>query len=182
MRLLEERLGIRLLARTTRNVSPTEAGERLMRPSHHISRPSVPAWRRWVTCATAQLERYESHARMIPWRPSSVRGLPDSGRIPDITLEFYGLRVVEQRSMRASGSEAPSKDMVAVRVGRDWRLVVVGSPDYREVSEAEEACRHYAPPLHPHPTSPKRCHLCVEFEEKARNSPCAATGRWSSTA
>ncbi|MGV2481201.1 UNVERIFIED_CONTAM: LysR family transcriptional regulator, partial [Salmonella enterica subsp. enterica serovar Weltevreden] len=54
---------------------------------------------------------------------------------PDITLEFYVdygfTNVVEQRfDAGIRLGEALSKDMIAVRVGPDWRLVVVGSPGY----------------------------------------------------
>lgn len=138
MRLLEERLGIRLLARTTRNVSPTEAGERLMRsiaPHFEAIGASVealgdlrdrPAGTLRISCTDDSMETVI--------RPRLAGFLAE---YPDITLEFYVdygfTNVVEQRfDAGIRLGEALSKDMIAVRVGPDWRLVVVGSPDYFE--------------------------------------------------
>lgn len=136
MRLLEERLGIRLLARTTRNVSPTEAGERLMRsiaPHFEAIGASVealgdlrdrPAGTLRISCTDDSMETII--------RPRLAGFLAE---YPDITLEFYVdygfTNVVEQRfDAGIRLGEALSKDMIAVRVGPDWRLVVVGSPDH----------------------------------------------------
>lgn len=138
MRLLEERLGIRLLARTTRNVSLTEAGERLMRsiaPHFEAIVASVealgdlrdrPAGTLRISCTDDSMETIV--------RPRLAGFLAE---YPDITLEFYVdygfTNVVEQRfDAGIRLGEALSKDMIAVRVGPDWRLVVVGSPDYFE--------------------------------------------------
>ncbi|WP_457319731.1 LysR family transcriptional regulator [Stenotrophomonas sp. P5_B8] len=136
MRLLEERLGIRILARTTRNVSPTEAGERLMHsiaPHFEAIGASVealgelrdrPAGTLRISCTDDSLETII--------RPRLAGFLAE---YPDITLEFYVdygfTNVVEQRfDAGIRLGEALSKDMIAVRVGPDWRLVVVGSPHY----------------------------------------------------
>lgn len=168
MRLLEERLGIRLLARTTRNVSPTEAGERLMRsiaPHFEAIGASVealgdlrdrPAGTLRISCTDDSMETII--------RPRLAGFLAE---YPDITLEFYVdygfTNVVEQRfDAGIRLGEALSKDMIAVRVGPDWRLVVVGSPDYFET--------------HPKPRKPADItrHRCVNI----RHRPSGAIYAW----
>jgi len=136
MRTLEERLGVRLLARTTRNVAPTEAGERLM----HAIAPlfeqitaevealgelrNKPQGRIRITCTDDQIE--------LCLRPMLAQFLRD---YPDITLELYVdygfTNVVEERfDAGIRLGEAIEKDMIAVRISPDWRLVVVGTPGY----------------------------------------------------
>ncbi|MDY0954108.1 LysR family transcriptional regulator [Stenotrophomonas rhizophila] len=168
MRLLEERLGIRLLARTTRNVSPTEAGERLMRsiaPHFEAIGASVealgdlrdrPAGTLRISCTDDSMETII--------RPRLAGFLAE---YPDITLEFYVdygfTNVVEQRfDAGIRLGEALSKDMIAVRVGPDWRLVVVASPDYFE--------------KHPKPRKPADImqHRCVHI----RHRPNGAIYAW----
>ncbi|MCF5092331.1 LysR family transcriptional regulator [Stenotrophomonas sp. PA-6-5C] len=175
MRLLEERLGIRLLARTTRNVCPTEAGERLMRsiaPHFEAIGASVealgdlrdrPAGTLRISCTDDSMETII--------RPRLAGFLAE---YPDITLEFYVdygfTNVVEQRfDAGIRLGEALSKDMIAVRVGPDWRLVVVGSPDYFQ---------KHAKPRKPADITQHRCvHIrhrpngaiyAWEFEEKGK--------------
>ncbi len=136
IRGLEERLGIRLLARTTRNVSPTEAGERLMQsiaPLFEQIQEEVEALSELrdkpkgtirITCTDDQIE--------LCLRPKLSKFLQE---YPDITLELYVdygfTNVVEARfDAGIRLGEAISKDMIAVRIGPDWRLIVVGSPAY----------------------------------------------------
>lgn len=136
MRTLEERLGIRLLARTTRNVSPTEAGERLIRsiaPLFDQIATEVealgelrdkPAGTIRITCSDDAIELY--------LRPKLADFLKN---YPDINLELfvdYGFtNVVEERfDAGIRLGEAISKDMIAARISPDWRLAVVGSPAY----------------------------------------------------
>lgn len=143
LRALEERLGVRLLARTTRNVAPTEAGQRLMlaiAPLFDQIAIEVDALSELrdnprgtlrVTCTDDSIE--------LCLRPMLATFLQD---YPDITLELYVdygfTNVVEERfDAGIRLGEAISKDMIAVRIGPDWRLVVVGSPAYFE--------RHPAP-------------------------------------
>jgi len=136
MRALEERLGVRLLARTTRNVASTEAGEKL----RHAIAPlfeqitaeiqaleelrDKPKGRIRVTCTDDQIE--------LCLRPILAKFLQD---YPDITLELYVdygfTNVVEARfDAGIRLGEAIEKDMIAVRISPDWRLLVVGSPTY----------------------------------------------------
>ena len=136
MRTLEDRLGVRLLTRTTRNVAPTDAGERLMRAVGPLfdqialevealgELRDKPRGNIRVTCTDDQIE--------MCLRPKLREFLRN---YPDITLELYVdygfTNVVEERfDAGIRLGEAISKDMIAVRIGPDWRLVVVGSPNY----------------------------------------------------
>jgi DNA-binding transcriptional LysR family regulator len=138
IRALEERLGVRLLSRTTRNVAPTEAGERLMRSIAPLfdqitaevealgELRDTPRGTIRITCTDDQIE--------MCLRPKLAGFLK---AYPDITLEFYVdygfTNVVEERfDAGIRLGEAISKDMIAVRIGPDWRLIVVGSPSYFE--------------------------------------------------
>ncbi|SNS92443.1 transcriptional regulator, LysR family [Noviherbaspirillum humi] len=134
IRALEERLGVRLLARTTRNVAPTEAGERLMRSIAPLfdqiaaelealgELRDKPAGTIRITCTDDAIELY--------LRPVLAQFLKS---YPDIILELfvdYGFtNIVEERfDAGIRLGEAISKDMIAVRISPDWRLAVVGSP------------------------------------------------------
>lgn len=138
VRALEERLGVRLLARTTRNVAPTEAGDRLMRSIAPLfdqiaaeiealgELREKPAGTVRITCTDDAIELY--------LRPALASFLKN---YPDITLELfvdYGFtNIVEERfDAGIRLGEAISKDMIAVRISPDWRLAVVGSPAYFE--------------------------------------------------
>src|ERR1700712_4282279 len=142
MRTLEERLGVRLLARTTRNVAPTEAGERLMRaiaPLFDQITAEVEALQELrdrprgtlrITCTDDQIQ--------LCLRPMLAKFLDD---YPEIHLEFYVdygfTNVVEERfDAGIRMGESISKDMIAVRIGPDWRLLVVGAPAYFDEHDA----------------------------------------------
>jgi len=168
IRALEERLGVRLLSRTTRNVAPTEAGDRLMRsiaPLFDQITAEVealgelrdkPAGTIRITCSDDAIELY--------LRPVLATFLKS---YPDITLELfvdYGFtNIVEERfDAGIRLGEAISKDMIAVRISPDWRLAVVGSPAYFE---------HHPPPSTPHELTN---HLCVNI----RHRPSGAIYAW----
>lgn len=164
IRALEERLGVRLLARTTRNVAPTEAGERLMRsiaPLFDQIAAEVealgelrekPAGTIRVTCSDDAIELY--------LRPVLATFLEN---YPDITLELfvdYGFtNIVEERfDAGIRLGEAISKDMIAVRISPDWRLAVVGSPAYFE---------RCPPPVTPYELTN---HSCVNMRHRPSGS------------
>jgi DNA-binding transcriptional LysR family regulator len=168
IRALEERLGVRLLARTTRNVAPTEAGERLLRsiaPLFDQIAAEVDALSDFrdkpqgtirITCTDDQIE--------LCLRPKLGKFLQD---FPDIKLELYVdygfTNVVEERfDAGIRLGEAIAKDMIAVRIGPDWRLAVVGSPAY------------FA--RHPRPQTPHDLpsHACVNI----RHRPAGAVYAW----
>ena len=136
VRALEERLGLRLLARTTRKVTPTEAGERLLAtvgPRFDEVRAELAALSelRDKPAGTIRITTSEHAARTIVW-PALARLLPD---YPDIKVELMieqGLTdIVAQRyDAGVRLGEQVAKDMIAVRIGPDLRMAVVGAPDY----------------------------------------------------
>lgn len=168
MKTLEERLGLRLLARTTRNVAPTEAGERLLQslaPLFEQIAAEVealgelrdkPAGTIRISCTDDQIE--------LCLRPKLAQFLSD---YPDITIEFYVdygfTNVVSERfDAGIRLGEAISKDMIAIPLGPEMRLIVVGSPDYFK--------------KHPEPQTPHELtdHACVDI----RHRPDGAIYAW----
>ncbi|ATX03275.1 LysR family transcriptional regulator [Citrobacter europaeus] len=136
IRGLEERLDVRLLTRTTRSVAPTEAGERLI---NSIS-PRFDDIESELLALTDVRQRVAGNIRLTlgehalqstvwPALEPFLQTYPDvhvemtiDNSLTDIVTGRYdaGIRLGEQ----------VAKDMVAVRIGPDWRMVVVGSPAY----------------------------------------------------
>jgi DNA-binding transcriptional LysR family regulator len=136
IRDLETRLGLRLLTRTTRSVSPTEVGERLITT---------------VGPRLEEVERELGSLRELRDRPSGTiritstdyatdtllwpRLVPFLRRYPDIKVELitdYGLTdiVAERYDAGVRSGEQIAKDMIAVRIGPDISMAVVGAPAY----------------------------------------------------
>lgn len=136
IRGLEERLGIRLLTRTTRRVAPTQAGERLVRtvgPRFEEIDAELAALSalREKPSGTIRITTGEHAALTILW-PAVTKLLPD---YPEIKIEVvvdYGLTdiVAERYDAGIRLGEQVAKDMIAVRIGPDMRMAVVGSPSY----------------------------------------------------
>ncbi|SEE62836.1 DNA-binding transcriptional regulator, LysR family [Rhizobiales bacterium GAS188] len=136
IRGLEEALGLRLLMRTTRSVSPTEAGERLLRtvgPRFDEIKTELAALSelRDKPAGTIRITAGEHAAEAILW-PAVARLLPN---YPDIKIEIivdYGLTdiVAERYDAGVRLGEQVAKDMIAVRIGPDMRMAVVGTPSY----------------------------------------------------
>jgi len=136
IRILEARLGLRLLTRTTRSVAPTEAGDRLLRtvgPRFDEIEAELAALSelREKPAGTVRITAGEHAASTILW-PAMAKLLPD---YPDINLEIivdYGLTdiVAERYDAGVRLGEQVAKDMIAVRVGPDMRMAVVGAPSY----------------------------------------------------
>ena len=136
MRGLEARLGLRLLARTTRSVAPTEAGERLLRalgPRFDEIEAELAELSelRDKPAGTIRITSGEHAAETILW-PVLAKLLP---RYPDIKVELnidYGLTdiVAERYDAGVRLGEQVAKDMIAVRIGPDFRMAVVGAPSY----------------------------------------------------
>src|SRR6266498_263304 len=136
IRELEERLGVRLLTRTTRSVSPTEAGERLLQrlgPRFEEIEAEVAGIRelRDKPAGTIRITatEYAADAILLPKLAKLMR------EYPDIKVEImidYGLAdIVAQRfDAGVRSGEQVAKDMNAVRIGTDMRLAVVGAPSY----------------------------------------------------
>ncbi|HTG20095.1 MAG TPA: LysR family transcriptional regulator [Reyranella sp.] len=136
VRRLEERLGVRLLSRTTRSVAPTEAGERLLRtlgPALDKIGEELAALSelREKPAGTIRITAGEHAAQAILW-PALATLLP---QYPDIKVELivdYGLTdiVAERYDAGVRLGEQVARDMIAVRIGPDFRWAVVGAPSY----------------------------------------------------
>ncbi|HJQ56372.1 MAG TPA: LysR family transcriptional regulator [Vineibacter sp.] len=134
IRELEARLGIRLLTRTTRSVAPTEAGERLLqgvgpRLEEIEAELGSLSELREKPAGTIRITATEYVAESILW-PKLAKFLRD---YPDIKVEVvvdYGLTdIVAQRyDAGVRHGEQVAKDMIAVRIGPDMRMAVVGAP------------------------------------------------------
>jgi DNA-binding transcriptional LysR family regulator len=177
MKALEDRLDLRLLARTTRRVSTTEAGDRLLRTLRpafediHAELMSLsdlrdkPAGNLRIT-----MPRHAATSVVWPMLPDFLKAHPDI-RI-ELTIDEGLTDIIESRyDAGIRFGEKIAKDMVAVRIGSNVRRVVVGSPDYFT--------------NHPIPKAPQDLirHRCInyrfatsgglylwEFEEKGRFS------------
>ncbi|MGY5803001.1 LysR family transcriptional regulator [Rhizobium sp. LEGMi12c] len=136
IRRLEARLGVRLLTRTTRNVAPTEAGERLLAtlgPALESIDSELASLRelREKPTGTIRITTSEHAATTILW-PALERLLP---QYPDIHIELSidsSLRdiVADRFDAGVRLGEALAKDMIAVKISPDVRMVIVGSPAY----------------------------------------------------
>ena len=136
VRGLEARLGLRLLTRTTRSVAPTEAGERLLRavgPRLDEIEGELAALSelREKPSGIVRITAGEHAAETILW-PALAKLLPD---YPDIQVEIFldsGLTdiVAGRYDAGIRFGEQIEKDMVAVRIGPDVSMAVVGATSY----------------------------------------------------
>lgn len=136
VRALEERLGLQLLRRTTRSVSTTEAGEKLLqaiRPALDNINAQVAAMGdlREKPAGTIRITTSPHAATTILW-PAFERLLP---HYPDINVELsteMGFRDIVADGFDAGVrlGEQVDKDMIAVRIGPDMRMAAVASPAY----------------------------------------------------
>lgn len=184
IRALELRLDLKLLNRTTRSVSPTEAGERLYRTvgprfADIEAELAVLGELRGKPAGTVRITATEHAVRTLLW-PRLQPWLP---RFPDIKIEISSdnqfIDIVAERfdiGVRLGGDVA--KDMIAVRIAPDMRLVVVGSPSYFE--------RH-ARPRRPQDLTEHDC-ICMrlpshggllpwEFKRRGKSVKAHVTGR-----
>ncbi|SIT53182.1 putative transcriptional regulator [Mesorhizobium prunaredense] len=136
VRMLEQRIGVRLISRTTRSLSLTEAGERLLtslRPAfdHIDSEIAALTALRDKPAGTIRITTFRHAAQTILW-PVLSKLLQN---YPDIAVEVHvdeGLTdiVAERFDAGIRMGEQVQKDMVAVRISPDVRMAVVGSPSY----------------------------------------------------
>ena len=133
---LEARMGLRLLTRTTRSVVPTEAGERLIRslaPRIEEIETEIDALMeiRDKPSGYVRITLSDHALQSVVW-PKLRTALKN---YPDITVELNsdnGFRNIVEEKFDAGVrlGESVDKDMIAVRIGPDWRLVAVGSQKY----------------------------------------------------
>lgn len=136
LRTLEERLGLRLLNRTTRSVAPTEAGERLLRsiePQFAQIEGSLTALTelRDNPSGIVRITATEHAAKTVLW-PRLSRVMQ---AYPEITIELVtdeGLTDIVSKRFDAGVrvGEYVEKDMVAVRIGPEMRQAIVATPGY----------------------------------------------------
>jgi DNA-binding transcriptional LysR family regulator len=136
MRQLEDRLGVRLLARTTRSVSPTQAGEHLLlviapRFEEIDSELALLSEFRDKPAGKLRITAGE-HSAITVLHPVLAKLLPDN---PDLNIEIivdYGLTDIVAEGFDAGVrlGEQVAKDMIAMRIGPDMRMAVVGSAAY----------------------------------------------------
>ncbi len=136
MRGLEKRLGLQLLARTTRSVSPTGAGTALLQDLT----PALERIERSLAEARKRRESPTGRIRLIIPRPATYMVLlPKLARFartyPEIVLEVTSSYdpvdlVAGEYDAGVQIGEFIQRDMIAVRVSKDLRLAVVGSPEY----------------------------------------------------
>ena len=165
---LEARMGLRLVARTTRNVALTDGGARLFEAlapriesidtdiAALMAAKDTPAGRVRITLS--------DHALTTVVWPKLSPVLRD---FPDIHVELSadnGLRNIVEDGFDAGIrlGESLEKDMVALRVSPDWRLVLVATPDYFRA--------------HPAPTDPRELlgHNCINV----RHSDSSGLSVW----
>ncbi|WP_336768388.1 LysR family transcriptional regulator [Pantoea endophytica] len=133
---LEAKLGVRLLMRTTRSVSLTEAGQRLLntlQPMLSELDSELAAIRSLNTkpAGTVRITANDHAINSVLW-PRLQQLLKNS---PDINVELsvdYGLTdiVAQQFDAGVRVGDIVDKDMIAVRIGPDFKMAVVGSKDY----------------------------------------------------
>jgi DNA-binding transcriptional LysR family regulator len=138
IRALESRLGLRLLTRTTRSVSPTEAGERILRavaPRFEEIEAELTAVTelRDMPAGTIRITATDYATNTILW-PKLSKLLR---KYPEIKVEIitdYGLSdiVADRYDIGVRNGDQVAKDMIAVRIAPDMKMSIVGSPAYLE--------------------------------------------------
>jgi DNA-binding transcriptional LysR family regulator len=164
IRELEEKLGLRLLTRTTRSVSPTEAGERLLQtaaPRIEEIKAELQILRELheKPVGTFRISAAEHSVDSILW-PKLAKFLLD---YPEIKIEIninYGMVdiVAERYDAGVRLGNDVAKDMIAVRIAPDLRMVIVGASSYFE--------------NHPIPSTPQdlASHNCIALRLPTHDS------------
>jgi DNA-binding transcriptional LysR family regulator len=182
IRGLEERVGVRLLARTTRSVAPTEAGERLLshlRPAFSEVRTALEELGelRSRPAGTVRLLMPPTAASVILWPKLRTFTRKYADVSLDVTIDDSRLDLVAERfDAGIHLGEFIQQDMVVTRVSRDQRAAIVGAPSYFK--------------RHPIPKTPRELteHECIgyrlgtagiyrwEFEKRGKELTVDVTG------
>ncbi|MFM2370876.1 MAG: hypothetical protein RIS85_598 [Pseudomonadota bacterium] len=164
VRRLEGNLGVKLLARTTRSVNPTEAGEQLLatlRPALGDIRAQLSQLTQFRDrpAGTVRITTSRHAAETLLW-PAVDAILP---RYPEIEVELsvdgaLTNIVADRFDAGVRLGESLEKDMIAVRIGPDLRMAVVAAPDYLE--------------QHPAPLTPRDLmdHRCINLRMATRGN------------
>ncbi len=136
IRSLEARLGIRLLTRTTRSVSATDAGQRLLasvapRFDEILAEVAALSELRDKPAGTVRISAAEHAADTVIW-PRLERFLPSYPDIHvEVTVEYGMIDIVANRyDAGVCLGDQVAKDMIAVRIAPDLNMAVVGAPAY----------------------------------------------------
>lgn len=167
IRALEQRLGLRLLTRTTRSVAPTEAGQRLIQrvgPRFEAIAEYMAAFEelRDTPAGTVRITASDFAARTFLW-PSLSRLQNEYPEVRiEIAIEPGPADVVAQGfDAGVRFGDQVAKDMAAARISPDIRMMIVGAPSYLD--------------KRPAPTSPSDLieHDCINLRFSARDDLCA---------
>lgn len=184
IRRLETRLGMRLLARTTRSVAPTLAGERLLErigPLFDAIDGELDALTelREKPAGSIRISAGEHALRTVLW----PRLDPFLVRYPDIKIEVNQDNsltdiVAERYDAGVRLGEQVARDMIATRIGPDWKMAVVAAPAYFAAHPA---------PATPHELTSHNCinlrlmsfggHYAWEFERDGEKFDVRGTGQ-----
>jgi DNA-binding transcriptional LysR family regulator len=152
VRALETRMGVRLLNRTTRSVTPTDAGQRLLdtvAPQFEAIEAEVAAVSelREKPAGTIRITALDFVADTLLW----PRLAPLLLRYPDLRIEIstnYAMADIaaDRFDLGVRTGSNVAKDMVAARISSDYRRVIVGSPSYFEThgipKEPDDLAQH----------------------------------------
>ncbi|EKT4482695.1 LysR family transcriptional regulator [Pseudomonas putida] len=186
MRALETRLGVRLLTRTTRSVSPTEAGQRLylaMAPRFEEIEMELAAVSEFrdSPAGRVRISASEHAANNILW-PKLMKVLADYPDIKvEITVDYALTDIVAQRiDAGVRLGDQVAKDMIAVPIGPRLRMAVIASPEYFQKR----------PP--PHTPGDLAAHNCInlrlpthgsllqwDFEKDGHELKARVDGQWT---
>jgi len=185
VRGLETRLGVQLLTRTTRSIATTEAGERLfasVAPRFEDIDAEVAAVKdlRDKPVGSIRITSAEHAATTVLWPKLSkvMRDYPDIN--VEITVDYLLGDIVSQRfDAGVRMGDQIAKDMIAVRIGPDLRMAVVGTPSY------------FATRTRPRSPQELTGHDCIrlrlathgrilswDFDKNGREIKCAVRGQW----
>src|SRR5579864_8475399 len=155
IRALEEKLGVRLLNRTTRSVAPTEIGERLLAEL----RPALESFEAAVESINVFRDKPAGHLRLTVPRPAAKMVIEPILSKFLAAYPAFSLEIITDSALtdivrdRFDAGIRPGhrleQDMIAVQVGEDARPTVVASPEYLR--------------RHGRPTVPKdlQAHNCI---------------------
>jgi len=186
MRALEARMGVALLSRSTRKVTPTDAGDRLFRmlaPRFERIDTGLAATRemRDQPVGLVRISAAEHAAKMVLY-PRLQRLLEKHPELQvEITIDYTLADIVAQRfDAGVRLGDQVAKDMIAVRISPDFRIAVVGSPSY---------LAHMGVPRTPHDLASHNCigrrlatHGGIyawEFDRQGEELSVKVAGQWT---